>query len=172
MIEIEDVPDLARQTIEEHVLHGRMKKLSEEVSSELNKKAGVFVSIKKNENLRGCIGTIKPTQQNIVQEVQNNAISAAVKDPRFAEIQPEELDELSISVDIIGEQERVECLDELDNQKFGVIVKSGHQTGLLLPNLEGIDTPEEQIDIARRKAGLPRGSDYELYKFEVKRYKE
>ena len=172
MIQKEDLPELARQTIEEHVLHDRMLEVDDEVSPELNKRAGAFVSIKKNDNLRGCIGTIKPTQDSIVQEVKNNAVSAAARDPRFPAIEAEELDDLNISVDIIGEQEEIEGLKELDPKKYGVIVKSGRKTGLLLPNLEGVNNPEEQVEIARRKAGIARGSHFDLYRFEVKRYKE
>ena len=172
MINKEELPKLARQTIEEHVLHDRMSEVSEEISPELKERAGVFVSIKKNGDLRGCIGTIKPTQDNIVQEVKNNAISAAARDPRFPAIQADELDDLTISVDIIGKQEEIEGLEELNPERYGVVIKSGRRTGLLLPKLEGVNTPEEQVEIARRKAGLPSDSQFDLYRFEVKRYKE
>jgi len=172
MLKIEDVPNLAKKTIEEYILHGRMYEIDQEISEELNKEAGVFVTLKKNGDLRGCIGTIRPTQKNIAAEVQKNAISAAEHDPRFPAVSGDELNEIDYSVDIIGEMEKVDSKEELNPKKFGIMVKGGHQTGLLLPDLEGIDTIEKQINIARKKAGLSKDADIEIYRFEVKRYKE
>ncbi|HKL76641.1 MAG TPA: AmmeMemoRadiSam system protein A [Halanaerobiales bacterium] len=172
MLKKEDVPNLAKKTIEEYILHGRMYEIDQEISEELNKEAGVFVTLKKNGDLRGCIGTIRPTQKNIAAEVQKNAISAAEHDPRFPAVSGDELNEIDYSVDIIGEMEKVDSKEELNPKKFGIMVKGGHQTGLLLPDLEGIDTIEKQINIARKKAGLSKDADIEIYRFEVKRYKE
>lgn len=133
-------------------------------------RAGVFVSIKKNGQLRGCIGTIAPTKRDVVEEIVSNAISAATRDSRFSPVRPEELDELEYSVDILKEPEPVRGPEDLDPKRYGVIVSSGFRRGLLLPDLEGIDTPEEQIAIACQKAGIDPGEKFSLERFEVVRY--
>ncbi|HOJ76703.1 MAG TPA: AmmeMemoRadiSam system protein A [Bacillota bacterium] len=133
-------------------------------------RAGVFVSIKKYGQLRGCIGTIEPTQENVVLEVRQNAISAATRDPRFDPVTEDELTELIYSVDILKPPEKISGIAELDPKHYGVIVTQGKRRGLLLPNLEGIDTREEQVAIAKRKAGISQDDDVELERFEVIRY--
>ena len=136
----------------------------------MDKRAGVFVSLKKDGNLRGCIGTFLPTQDNIALEITENAISAATRDPRFSPVTIDEVDFLSISVDILSPPEEVDDISLLDPRKYGVIVSSGFKKGLLLPNLEGVDTVEYQIDIARQKAGISPNENYYIQRFEVKRY--
>ena len=162
---------LARETIENYVKQGKIitppPNLPEEM---INQKTGVFVSLKKFGDLRGCIGTFMPTQKNIAQEVIKNAISAAVDDPRFSPVNVSELEDLSISVDVLSAPEEVKDISQLDPKKYGVIVSSGYKKGLLLPDLEGVDTAEYQIDIAKRKAGIYPDEKVELYRFEVKRY--
>lgn len=162
---------LARETIENYIKHG--KKITPPLAfpeEMINQKAGVFVSLKKNGNLRGCIGTFIPTQENIAQEIIKNAISAAVDDPRFSPVTISELGNLTISVDVLSPPEEISDILELDPKKYGVIVSSGYKKGLLLPDLEGVDTAEEQVDIARRKAGIYPDEKVKLYRFEVKRY--
>jgi AmmeMemoRadiSam system protein A len=137
----------------------------------LYRRAGVFVSIHKNGSLRGCIGTIAPTCSSIAQEIAQNAVSASTKDPRFPAIRPSELDELEITVDVLGETEKISSPDQLDVKRYGVIVSKGRRRGLLLPNLDGVDTVEEQIGIALQKAGLDTDEEnYELERFEVVRH--
>ncbi len=136
----------------------------------INQKAGVFVSLKKFGDLRGCIGTFMPTQENIAQEIIKNAISAAVDDPRFSPVTASEVEDLSISVDVLSAPEEVKDVSQLDPKKYGVIVSSGYKKGLLLPDLEGVDTAEYQIDIAKRKAGIYPDEKVKLYRFEVKRF--
>ena len=172
MLTKEDIPELAKKTVEDYVLYGKMEEINKELSEELQRKAGVFVTLKKQGKLRGCIGTIKPTQKNVAEEIQKNAISAAEHDPRFPSLKSEELEDINYSVDVIGEMEKVDDKEKLDPQKYGIMVKGGHQSGLLLPDLEGIDNVEEQINIAKKKAGLAADADIEIYRFEVKRYKE
>lgn len=135
------------------------------------RRAGVFVSLKKHGQLRGCIGTVAPVYDSIVEEIAENAISAATRDPRFYAVEPEELPELDISVDILTDPEPVRGMDELDPKKYGVIVSAGGRRGLLLPDLEGINTVEEQVAIARQKAGIAPGEPVKLERFEVIRYK-
>ena len=162
---------LARETIENYVKQGKIitppKDLPEEM---INQKAGVFVSLKKFGDLRGCIGTFIPAQENIAQEIIKNAISAAIDDPRFSPVTISELEDLSISVDVLSAPEEVKDISQLDPKKYGVIVSSGYKKGLLLPDLEGVDTAEYQIDIAKRKAGIYPNEKVKLYRFEVKRY--
>ncbi len=163
---------LARDTIENYVRHGKIIQPPEKLTPEMKKRAGTFVSIHKHGMLRGCIGTIEPTQANVAQEVIQNAISAATRDPRFPPITPDELADLDIKVDVLSEPEPVKSLEELDPKRYGVIVKSARdwRKGLLLPDLEGVDTVEYQVEIARRKAGILPGEPIELYRFEVVRY--
>jgi len=136
----------------------------------LRGRAGVFVSLKKRGELRGCIGTIEPARENLAIEIIENAISAASKDPRFRPVAEEELSELTTSVDILKPPERVLGVEDLDVQRFGVIVQSGSRRGLLLPALEGILSVDEQVAIARKKGGIGEGDTIELYRFEVERY--
>src|SRR3989339_528137 len=162
---------LAKNTIEEYVKYGKLFKPPVELTLEMKDKAGVFVSIKKQGELRGCIGTFQPTTSNVAEEIIRNAIEAATRDPRFPPVQPEELDSLVISVDLLSAPERVGSEKELNAKRYGVIVKAGLKRGLLLPDLEGVNTPEEQIEICRRKAGIGGREPVELFRFEVRRYK-
>lgn len=138
----------------------------------LKERAGVFVSIKKDGNLRGCIGTIYPTQENIAKEIIRNAVAAGFHDPRFEEVTEDELDSLVYDVDILSAPEKVTSISELDPKKYGVIVRKGARQGLLLPDLEGVDTIEEQLKIACRKAGIDYArEDFEIERFTVERHK-
>jgi AmmeMemoRadiSam system protein A len=162
---------LARETIESYIKQGKIITpplgLPEAM---INQKAGVFVSLKKNGNLRGCIGTFMSTQENIAKEIIKNAISVAIDDPRFSPVTASELGDLTISVDVLSPPEEISDISELDPKKYGVIVSSGYRKGLLLPDLEGVDTAGEQVDITRRKAGIYPDEKVKLYRFEVKRY--
>lgn len=137
---------------------------------DLCRRAGVFVSLKKRGELRGCLGTIEPVRVSIAQEIVENAVSAASRDPRFPPVEAVELVELVVSVDVLSPPERVFGLEALDAERFGVIVKCGDQRGLLLPAIEGIASVDQQIAIARQKAGLREADPVELYRFEVERY--
>ena len=163
--------ELARGTIEKYVKTGKKMIPSPDILNKLkNKKAGIFVSLKKLGNLRGCIGTFMPVREDIADEIIENAISAATADPRFPPVKVYELDDLTISVDILSVPEEVKDISQFDPKKYGVIVSSGYKKGLLLPDLEGVDTVEYQIDIAKRKAGIYPDEKVKLYRFEVKRY--
>lgn len=162
---------LARLTLENKVKHNRDMDIPRDLPKELlEKRAGVFVSLKKNGELRGCIGTIRPTTKSIADEIMQNAVSAGLNDPRFAPVDEVELEELVYSVDVLGEAEKIRSKKLLDPQNYGVIVRKGYRTGLLLPNLEGIDTVEEQLSIALRKAGINENENYELERFQVIRH--
>ena len=171
---------LARATIEQFVKTGKRLKFPSELPAGLaealpeeatKERAGAFVSVHKNGMLRGCIGTIGPVQDSIAEEIISNAISAVSRDPRFERVREDELELLEINVDILGKPENIDGPDQLDVKRYGVIVSCGARKGLLLPDLEGVDTVEEQIDIARRKGGISPDDDYKLQRFEVVRYK-
>ena len=171
---------LARATIERFIRTGKTLRFPEDLPEELrsdlpaeafSSRAGAFVSVHKNGMLRGCIGTIAPVQDCIAEEIISNAISAVSRDPRFDKVRPDELDLLEINVDILGEPEDISGPDQLDVKRYGVIVTYGYKRGLLLPDLEGVDTVEEQVDIAMRKGGIAPTDNYSLQRFEVIRYK-
>ena len=134
-------------------------------------RAGVFVSIKKEGALRGCIGTIQAVYPSIAEEIIFNAISASTRDPRFPAVAAEELERLDVSVDVLGEMEEIDSPDQLDVKRYGVVVTKGRRRGLLLPNLEGVDTIEEQVAIARQKAGIGCQEKVQLERFEVVRHR-
>lgn len=163
---------LAVKTIETFIKTGHVIDVPGDVSAELReKRAGAFVSIHKLGSLRGCIGTILPTADCIAQEIINNAISASARDPRFDPITPDELQFLEVNVDVLGDPEDISSPEELDVKRYGVIVTKGRKRGLLLPDLDGVDTVEEQLSIAKRKAGIdPFDNDVELQRFEVVRH--
>ena len=140
-------------------------------SAMLGQQAGTFVSIHKEGQLRGCIGTIAATKKNILQEIIGNGVSAAARDPRFTPIRPEELPLLEITVDVLGDAEEISGPEELDVKRYGVIVEKGGRRGLLLPNLDGVDTVADQIRIAKQKAGIPEHERrVRLQRFEVVRH--
>ncbi len=162
---------LAEETIRRYIQEGRVVSPPEEVTPEMRERAGVFVSLHKRGQLRGCIGTIEPMEENVAQEIIRNAIAAATRDPRFPPVRPEELDDLDISVDVLTTPEPVAGMEDLDPKRYGVIVESGWRRGLLLPDLEGVDTVEYQVEICRRKAGIGPHEPVQLYRFQVIRYK-
>jgi len=164
------VVKLARETVESYIREGKIPQPGE-LTPEMEEQAGVFVSIHKQGELRGCIGTFGPTKANVAEEIMTNAISSATGDPRFPPIAASELGDLEYSVDILTKPEPVSDVSQLDPKKHGVIVESGFQRGLLLPDLEGVDTVERQIEICRLKAGIPFGEPVSLYRFEVRRFK-
>jgi AmmeMemoRadiSam system protein A len=164
---------LAKDSVELYVRESRMYELrDEELTPEMKERAGVFVCLKIRGNLRGCIGTFQPTEPTIAHETVRNAVSAATCDPRFECIRTDELDKIEYTVDVLTTPEKISGAGELDPRRYGVIVQAGKQRGLLLPDLKGVDTPEQQIGIAMQKAGLPPGTPVDLYRFEVKRYEQ
>lgn len=159
--------NIAKKAIEEYLRNGEKLKIDLDAKKSTDRK-GVFVSLKKNGRLRGCIGTIKG-RYPLEEEIVNNAIAAATEDPRFYPVSADELNDLEISVDILEPEESVDDISELDPKTYGVIVEEGYKRGLLLPNLEGVDTVQEQIQIAKEKAGIV-GDDFNIKRFKVTRY--
>ncbi|PIR72068.1 MAG: AmmeMemoRadiSam system protein A [Candidatus Nealsonbacteria bacterium CG10_big_fil_rev_8_21_14_0_10_36_24] len=186
---------LAKMAVESYVKEKKIIKPPEGLPEKfLKKKSGTFVTIEKEGQLRGCIGTYLPTKENIAKEIISNAIAAATEDYRFSPIQKEELPELSYAVYILNEPELVKNINELNPKKYGIIVKTrpifssknlsgqaendvvfnGHtvpKSGLLLPDLEGIDTIEQQISIAYQKGEIdPNRERIIIYRFSVEKY--
>jgi AmmeMemoRadiSam system protein A len=162
--------ELAKKSVEAHVREGITIALPDPLPAELSGRAGVFICIKKRGELRGCIGTFQPSSECIGSETVTNAISAATKDPRFTPVVDEELGDLTYSVDVLSCPEKVSGLFDLNPKKYGIIVVSGFRRGLLLPDLEGVDTVEEQLKITKMKAGMLPHEEVEIYRFEVIRY--
>lgn len=161
---------LAREAVEAWVRHGLLIEAADP-PPELPERAGCFVSIKTVDGLlRGCLGTIEPSQPTLAQEVIKNAVDAASRDPRFLPVTPDELDGLVYSVDVLSPPEPVDGPEALDPRRYGVIVRNGHRRGLLLPDLAGVETAEQQLAIAMTKAGIAPEEPLELWRFEVQRY--
>jgi len=165
------IVELAKEAVEAYIKTGKRLAAPKKLTPEMQQKAGVFVSIHKHGDLRGCIGTFEPYENNVAQEVIANAISSSTRDPRFEPVAVEELKALDYSVDILTSPEPVKDESQLDPKKYGVIVESGWRRGLLLPDLDGVDTAAYQIEICRQKGGIGPDEPVRLYRFEVKRYK-
>ena len=170
---------LAKNTIETHTKTGKKIVIPKNLPEEFyNCRKGVFVTIyKENDNdtkkeLRGCIGTFAPTKENIAQEIIDNAISAAIHDYRFDPVTEKDLDDLTYEVSLLNQPERTDSIESLNVKKYGVIVKSQNgKTGLLLPDIQGVDMPEHQISIACQKAGIDLEKEkIELFRFTVSKY--
>ena len=168
--ELHPIAQLAKHTVEQFVKTGSVGH-PEPTVPEMSASAGVFVSIHKRGRLRGCIGTFEPTRDNVAEETVANAVSSASCDPRFSPVTEDELPLLDYSVDVLTHPESVQDKSELDARRYGVIVESGWRRGLLLPDLEGVDSVEQQIEICKAKAGIPAEESVKLYRFEVRRYR-
>ena len=163
---------LARQSLEYYIKKGKILDVPDYLPPEMiEQNKGVFVSIKKHGQLRGCIGTISPVTNSVAEEIIQNAISSGTRDPRFNPVKEFELKDLVYSVDVLENPEPITSIEELDVVRYGVIVSSGYKRGLLLPNLESVDTPAQQVDIALSKAGISKGEKFSMERFEVIRHR-
>jgi AmmeMemoRadiSam system protein A len=169
----------ARYSMEEYVKNKRRLRKPGDLPPELRRelagqmlyeRAGAFVSLKIAGQLRGCIGTIGPTKPTLLEEILHNAVSAAAEDPRFGPVEERELERIAVSVDVLGNLEPVDSMDQLDVRRYGVIVSHGRRRGLLLPDLDGVETPAHQVEIALQKAGIKEGEPYQMERFEVVRH--
>lgn len=161
---------LAKDTVEKYVRDREIPRAPRQLTPEMAEKAGVFVSIHKQGQLRGCIGTFEPTRPNVAQEIISNAISSATRDYRFSPVTPQELPELTYKVDILTKPEPVAGKEELDPAKYGVLAVYGSKRGILLPDLPGVTTVDQQVEIACAKAGILPEEPAQLFRFEVRRY--
>ncbi len=161
---------LAIRSVRHHIEKGRPLPCPDPLPEGMETQAGTFVSIKKNRLLRGCIGTIQPKYANLAEEVIRNAIKAASEDPRFPPIEKKELDQLTISVDVLTAPEKIIDTSSLDVKRYGLIVRHKGRQGLLLPDLENIISVDQQLKVCLKKGGIKESDRYELYRFEVKRF--
>lgn len=162
--------NLARAAIAAYVRTGRVLEPPSDLPPDLPERAAVFVTLHTpTGELRGCIGTIAPTEPTLAEQVIQEAIAAATMDPRFPPVTPEEVEDLDIHVDILSPPEPVDSPAELDPKKYGVIVEAGRRRGLLLPDIPGVDTVETQLMFARRKAGIGPHDPVRLSRFTVTR---
>jgi AmmeMemoRadiSam system protein A len=167
-------PALARKTVEAFVKTGKIIRSPDDLPADFKARAGCFVSIKTLDGaLRGCIGTVEPAKNTLAEEIIYNAVSAATRDPRFAPVRADELTNLRYSVDVLSEPEPC-TLKDLDPKIYGVIVEheSGYPRGLLLPNLQGVDSARQQVDLAAQKAGLDPKGNLKLFRFRADRLSE
>jgi len=160
------IAELARRAVEAYVEEGRVLE-PETLPTDLPERAGVFVTIREKGALRGCVGTIEPTADSLAEEVVRSAVLAAADDPRFRPVGRPELPLLTYEVSVLGEPERVAGLESLDPRIYGVIVVSGGRRGLLLPDIPGLDTAEQQVGVARQKASIGPREPVELYRFQT-----
>jgi len=162
---------LAREAVETFIREGDIILPPAKLKAAMKKKAGVFVSLHKSGQLRGCIGTFEAAQENVAREIIANAVSSATRDPRFPPVTAGELEDLEYSVDVLTKPVPVKDRNKLNPKKHGLIVERDFRRGLLLPDLEGVDTVDRQIDICCQKAGIAPDETVKLYCFSVKRYK-
>ncbi len=162
---------LARESVGHFLNHHTKLPCPDPLSQDLQTRIGAFVSIKKKRQLRGCIGTLEPSEANLAIEIIENALKAALHDPRFSPVSLEELEDLSYSVDVVLPLEKIPSASELDPKVYGLVVRSGGKQGVLLPDLEGVDSIEGQIRICRDKGKIADDEPVEMYRFRVDRYR-
>ncbi|MEA1926095.1 MAG: AmmeMemoRadiSam system protein A [Patescibacteria group bacterium] len=164
---------LAKKAVEKYVIENIIIEVSEDVpEGMITRRAGVFVTIFKNGDLRGCIGTYLPTRESIAREIILNAVAACSRDHRFDQVVENELAYLKYEVSILAEPRKIKDIQTHDPKKRGVlIISSDGRSGLLLPDLDGIETSEQQIEIASRKGGIDLLRDsVELFSFGVEKH--
>ena len=161
---------LAQESIHHFLDHREKLSCPDPLSMDLKSRSGAFVSIKKLKQLRGCIGTLEPCEPNLAMEIIENALKAALHDPRFSPVTAEELQDLTYSIDVVRPLQKVSTFEELDPDIYGLVVKSNGKQGVLLPDLEGVSSTEEQIRICRAKGRINNSEPIEMYRFKVDRF--
>ncbi|MEK9630220.1 MAG: AmmeMemoRadiSam system protein A [Nitrospinota bacterium] len=162
---------LAIRSVEHHIKTGKPLPCPDPLPDNLKQTAGTFVSIKKEDALRGCIGTMTPKYKNLAEEIIQNAVKAANEDPRFDPVEKQELASLTFSVDVLTPLEKIENLEGHDIKRYGLVVKGKLKQGVLLPDLDIIKSAEQQLKVCLKKGGFGENESYGLYRFEVKRFK-
>ena len=163
---------LAVEAVCYYLLKGKLLPCPSPLPPRMEFQSGTFVSIKTKANeLRGCVGTITPSQKNLAKEIIHNSVNAATRDPRFKPLKIEELDHLLFSVDVLTPLEPVDKVEQLNPKQYGLSIKYKGQQGVLLPDLEGIDTTQKQIELCLKKGNIKKNASYQMYRFEVERYR-
>ncbi len=161
---------LAKDSVRYFLSHKQKLPCPQKLSKDLREQAASFVSIRKNKQLRGCIGSLEPQEPNLAMEIIENAVKAAHSDPRFDPITPDEMDQLTFSIDVLTPLEKVPNSACLDPRVYGLVVKSNENQGVLLPDIEGVATVKEQLGICRAKGKIKEADPQELYRFKVYRF--
>ncbi len=162
---------LAQESIQHYLSYQEKLPCPNPLSQDMVSRSGAFVSIKKSQRLRGCIGTLEPCEANLALEIIENALKAALHDPRFSPVTTEELQDLTYSIDVVQPLEKISGLSELDPKIYGLVVRNKSRQGVLLPDLEGVDSAEEQIQICREKGKIHPDDPVEMYRFKVDRFR-
>ncbi len=162
---------LAQEAIHHYLNYSEKLSCPHPLSKDLTSRSGAFVSIKKLKQLRGCIGTLEPCEPNLAMEIIENALKAALHDPRFSPVTAEELQDLTYSIDVVRPLEKITDVSDLDPRVYGLVVRSNGKQGVLLPDLEGVDSIAEQIQICRAKGEIPHDAPVEMYRFKVDRFR-
>ena len=162
---------LAIRSVEHFIETGKPLPCPEPLPQNLQQNAGTFVSIKKEGELRGCIGTMMPKYKNLAEEIIQNAVRAANEDPRFSPVEKSELPRLKFSIDVLTPLEKIENLKGHDIKKFGLVIRGKGKQGLLLPDLDIIKSANQQLTVCLKKGGFKENDTYELFRFEVKRFR-
>jgi AmmeMemoRadiSam system protein A len=162
---------LAQESIHHYLSHHEKLSCPDPLSNDLTSRSGAFVSIKKLQQLRGCIGTLEPCEPNLAMEIIENALKAALHDPRFSPVFIEELQDLTYSIDVVRPLEKIPDASELDPKIYGLVVRSNGKQGVLLPDLEGVNSTAEQIQICRSKGRIADAEPIEMYRFKVERFR-
>ncbi|MFW6070966.1 MAG: AmmeMemoRadiSam system protein A [Candidatus Bipolaricaulota bacterium] len=167
----DDHVKLAKKAVRQAVTGEQVDGVEELKERLPDRRRGVFVTLKRyGRDLRGCIGTYTPATESLGEEIVRNASSAALDDPRFPPVEESELSELIVSVDVLTEPKPC-AVEDLNPEKYGIMVEKGAKSGLLLPDLDGVDSPEKQLEVTKKKAGIsPREGDFQLKRFEVERH--
>ncbi len=162
---------LATNSIRHYLVSGFPLLCPEPLGDEFKQRKGVFVSLKRNGQLRGCIGSLRPQHENLADEIIHNALKAATQDPRFDSISLQELPEIAVSIDVLSPLEKIDDPALLDCREYGLSVHHQDKQGVLLPNLDGIDTVQDQLRVCLKKAGIDAAAPYEMHRFQVQRYR-
>lgn len=159
--------------VEEFIAVGAIIKPPQAPEGVLANRAGTFVTLRTlDHQLRGCIGTIEPAQPNVASEIIQNAVRAAIRDPRFPPVTTHELPRLTYGVDVLSPPERVNGPEDLDPSIYGVIIVTldGSQRSLLLPRIAGIETVDQQWEAVHLKGGIRPGTPVRVERFSVTRF--
>lgn len=147
----------------------------------LGEQGATFVTLRKNGELRGCIGSLK-AHRPLIDDLQDNAISAAFRDPRFPPLLEDELNEITIEVSLLTDPEPIsfanetEALAQLEPHTDGVIFECDRLRSTFLPQVwEQLPEPELFMAHLKQKAGLPAdfwSDEVRLYRYTVEKFSE
>jgi len=163
-----NIQELGRRAIDTYLRTRRLIEPPDPVPAHLQLPSAVFVTLRKHGELRGCVGSVRPTEPTAARELIRYVVASAVRDPRFDPVRLDEVADLTIKVQLLDPAEPITDISALDPTTYGIIVRWGDRQALLLPGLEGIDTPEQQILAVCEKAGIDRHAPLVLERFRTR----